>query len=90
MSIRKMIEEIFSGKLTESTDSFKQLISEKVQGKLKKSKKEMQMDCTNERDEGKPGKMFDVIAAKAAKEYGSVEAGKKVAGAIRKKVLAKE
>jgi hypothetical protein len=60
MSIRKMIEEIFSGKLTESTDSFKRLISEKIQGKLKKSKKEMQMDCT------------------------------KVAGAIRKKVLAKE
>jgi hypothetical protein len=39
MSIRKMIEEIFSGKLTESTDSFKRLISEKVQGKLKTRKK---------------------------------------------------
>lgn len=39
MSIRKMIEEIFSGKLTESTDSFKRLISEKIQGKLKTCKK---------------------------------------------------
>jgi hypothetical protein len=43
-----------------------------------------------ERDEGKPGKMFAKIAAKAAKEYGSKEAGNRVAGAIRKKVLAKE
>ena len=43
-----------------------------------------------ERDEGKPGKMFAKIAAKASKEYGSKEAGNRVAGAIRKKVLAKE
>ena len=43
-----------------------------------------------ERDEGKPGLMFKKIAAKASKEYGSKEAGNRVAGAIRKKVLAKE
>lgn len=43
-----------------------------------------------ERDEGKPGLMFKKIAAKAAEKYGSKEAGMKVAGAIRKKVLAKE
>ena len=47
-------------------------------------------ETLEERDEGKPGKMFKVIAAKAAKEYGSKEAGNRVAGAIRKKVLAKE
>ena len=44
----------------------------------------------NERDEGKPGKNFAKIAAKAAKKYGSKEAGNRVAGAIRKKILAKE
>lgn len=44
----------------------------------------------DERDEGKPGKNFAKIAAKAAKKYGSKEAGNRVAGAIRKKVLAKE
>lgn len=33
-------------------------------------------------DMGKPGKNFSKIAAKAGKEYGSEEAGKKVAGAI--------
>jgi hypothetical protein len=44
----------------------------------------------NEKDEGKPGLMFKKIAAKAAARYGSVEAGNRVAGAIRKKVLAKE
>ena len=43
-----------------------------------------------ERDEGKPGLMFKKIASKAAKEYGSKEAGNRVAGFIRKKVLAKE
>jgi len=43
------------------------------------------------KDIGKPGKMFDKIAASAAKKYGSEEAGKKVAGAILKKMrMAKE
>ena len=50
-------------------------------------KEENQID---EKDEGKPGLMFKKIAAKAAAKYGSVEAGNRVAGAIRKKVLAKE
>ncbi len=36
-------------------------------------------------DMGRPGKEFGVIAKKAAKEYGSVEAGKRVAGAIFQK-----
>jgi len=43
-----------------------------------------------ERDEGKPGLMFKKIASKAAKKYGSQEAGNRVAGAMRKRVLAKE
>lgn len=47
-------------------------------------------ESLEERDEGKPGKNFKKIAAKAAKEYGSKEAGNRVAGAIRKKVLANE
>lgn len=50
-------------------------------------KEEIQID---ERDEGKPGLMFKKIAAKAAEKYGSEEAGMRAAGAIRKKVLAKE
>lgn len=50
-------------------------------------KEEVQLD---EKDEGKPGLMFKKIAAKAAAKYGSVEAGNRVAGAIRKKILAKE
>ena len=39
-----------------------------------------------EADEGKPGLMFKKIAAKAAKRYGSEEAGNRVAGAIRAKM----
>ena len=50
-------------------------------------KEDVQLD---EKDEGKPGLMFKKIAAKAAAKYGSVEAGNRVAGAIRKKILAKE
>jgi len=38
-------------------------------------------------DVGKPGKGFAKIAKAASKEYGSEEAGKRVAGAILKKVL---
>ncbi len=34
------------------------------------------------KDIGKPGKNFSKIASKAAKEYGSKEAGERVAGAV--------
>lgn len=49
-----------------------------------------EVEQVEEKDEGKPGLMFKKIAAKAAKKYGSEEAGNRVAGAIRKKILAKE
>ena len=42
------------------------------------------------KDEGKPGKNFAKIAKKAGEKYGSKAAGERVAGAVRKKVLAKE
>ena len=42
------------------------------------------------KDIGKPGKNFEKIAASAAKRYGSMEAGKKVAGAILAKMRMKE
>ncbi len=38
------------------------------------------------KDLGKPGKNFAKIEAKAAKEYGSEEAGKRVAGAVLAKL----
>lgn len=41
------------------------------------------------KDLGKPGKNFSKIAASAGKEYGSKEAGEKVAGAILAKQRAK-
>ncbi len=37
-------------------------------------------------DIGKPGKNFGKIAASAGKKYGSPEAGKRVAGAVLKKL----
>jgi ribosome-associated protein YbcJ (S4-like RNA binding protein) len=42
------------------------------------------------KDIGKPGKAFATIAAKAGKAYGSAERGEKVAGAVLKKLRAKE
>lgn len=42
------------------------------------------------KDIGKPGKAFGKIAADAAKRYGSKERGEKVAGAVLKKLRAKE
>lgn len=41
-------------------------------------------------DIGKPGKGFEKVAKAAEKQYGSKEAGQKVAGSILKKVLNKE
>lgn len=41
------------------------------------------------KDIGKPGKMFSKIAQKAGAKYGSEERGKKVAGAILKRIRAK-
>ena len=67
-----------------------ELKAEKKEGKLKKE----EVETIEERDEGKHnnGKTtgFKVVAAKAAKEYGSKAAGNRVAGAIRAKILAKE
>ena len=40
----------------------------------------------NERDEGKPGKMFNKIAKDAGKRYGSKAAGERVAGSVRNKL----
>jgi len=51
----------------------KGLSEEKKSDVVKKAKKG--------EDIGKPGKKFDEVAAKAAKTYGSEEAGKKVAAA---------
>lgn len=42
------------------------------------------------KDFGEKGKNFDKVASKAAKEYGSEESGKKVAGAIFWKQRAKK
>lgn len=42
------------------------------------------------KDLGKKGKTFDTIASKAAKKYGSAEAGKRVAAAAMWKNLTKK
>jgi hypothetical protein len=41
------------------------------------------------RDIGKKGKSFSKIASKAAKQYGSKEAGRRVAGAIMRNLYSK-
>jgi len=66
--------------------------SKHEKGESKEEEKEEHMDEARFKkgeDVGKPGKEFAKIAKSAAKQYGSKEAGQKVAGAILKKVVAK-
>lgn len=56
---------------------------------MKMSKSQAAKMAKTGKDMGKPGKNFDKIAAKGAAEYGSAEAGKKVAGAIFQKMRKK-
>lgn len=70
------------------------LTPEKKKGakKMVDEKKEEELDearFPKGTDIGKKGKGFEKIAKSAAKRYGSEEAGKKVAGAILKKVVKK-
>lgn len=54
-----------------------------IKSVLKKAKRsKIVKEAKEGHDFGKKGKNFDKIAGKAAKEYGSEETGKKVAGAI--------
>jgi len=65
-------------------------------GETKEEEKEEHKDDMKEarfekgEDVGEKGKNFAKIAKSAAKQYGSKEAGQKVAGAILKKVVAKK
>ena len=98
-SIKSLLDNIASGQMTESKTDFDSIISEKLKDKLNdKRKYAMNSDCELDeasysakaaragKDIGKPGKQFDVIAQKAAKQYGSEEAGKRVAGSVLAKL----
>jgi hypothetical protein len=50
------------------------------------SKAKAAKEARKSKDMGKKGKNFDKIADKAGKEYGSKEAGEKVAGALFQKM----
>jgi len=69
-------------------------VKKKKSAKKKEEPKEEKEEIEEARfkkgeDVGKPGKGFAKIAKSAAKQYGSEEAGKRVAGAILKKVVKK-
>jgi len=86
-------------KITAETQKIKEMMGlvepaeKKEEGKkpAKKAEKEEMEEARFEKGEdvGKPGKGFAKIAKSAAKQYGSKEAGQKVAGAILKKVVNK-
>jgi len=78
-------------------DRIAMLKSAEARGGLKKE--EVEQESENQVDEarfkkgqdvGAPGMYFDKIAKSAAARYGSKEAGQRVAGAVLKKVMAKE
>lgn len=62
-SIKQMLESVFSGKLNESKDSFKNVISEKIAAKLKAKKQEMYKSSCNETtlDENKLADVMDTV-----------------------------
>lgn len=59
-------------------------------GMSKKEKSEVVRKAESGKDMGKKGKGFEEVAEKAAKEYGSKEAGERVAGAAFWKQQAKK
>jgi hypothetical protein len=54
----------------------------------KKDRSSLAKKSNASKDIGRKGKMFDKVAAKAAKKYGSIEAGKAVAAAAMYKGIA--
>lgn len=64
--------------------------SKKMMGEKKEEEKMEEARFPKGTDIGKKGKGFEKIAKSAAKQYGSKEAGQKVAGAVLKKVIKKE
>lgn len=84
--------EIVGDLMDDLADSIKELEEKKKE--LEEQMKGMDKPVKEARfkkgtDIGKKGKGFEKIAKSAAKRYGSEEAGKKVAGAILKKVIEK-
>jgi hypothetical protein len=79
----------------EAVAKLKAKLAENKDADRKKVAKLMKIELDEARfkkgtDIGKPGKGFEKIAKAGEKQYGSEKAGKKVAGAILKKVLNKE
>lgn len=101
MHIKEAIQNILDKNLDEMKSNFNSAITEKAIEKLEEKKIEIASTYFAEasysaksaragKDIGKPGKMFAKIAADAAERYGSEERGKKVAGAVLKKLRSKE
>ena len=70
ISINKLFEAKFKGVSTTPS-----------KGLTKKEKSRIVSSAKSGKDIGNPGKKFKEVAAKAAKQYGSEEAGKRVAAA---------
>jgi hypothetical protein len=77
---------IKQGNKTLGTVSNPQLAAQ-IKQSIGKGEMSLAGDQLGEEDEGKPGKNFDKIAKSAAQRYGSKEAGERVAGAVRAKLM---
>lgn len=82
------LNEYFDSLSDEEMDIVEQLLDEAKYG-TKKGRHRLAMKIRAGKDVGKKGKNFEKIADKAAKAYGSVETGKKVAAAAMWKRLGK-
>ena len=100
MEAEKMAKKDYDGdgKIESSKDEVwgSRLKAAKLAGKMKEDVQDLDeasysaKSARAGKDIGKPGKEFSKIAAKAGKEYGSAESGKKVAGAILAKLRKEE
>jgi hypothetical protein len=95
-SAEQSFNRIFTEKVSAALENMKVDVADKTYN-VNESMNEGVSDSTIEEgrfekgeDIGEPGLNFKKIAKKAAKEYGSEESGKKVAGAILKRILRKK
>lgn len=105
-NIESMLNQISKGDLDGARETFQYVMTQKVSDELEVLKQSVGSEFMNNtqtegvsysakkaaagEDIGKPGKNFSKIASSAAKEYGSEEAGKRVAGSILAKLRAKK
>ncbi len=89
-SAKETFQYVMTQKVSDELEVMKQSVGSEFMNQQKESVSYSAKDAVAGKDIGKPGKNFAKIEKSAAKEYGSKEAGEKVAGAILAKLRGKK